>query len=655
MNESEGTMNETADHKTHTFLRFKHGDSTWNNLREKIFQADHSYKCPTYVHRTPPCQGSCPSGHDIRGWLAIARGMDKPPVAGMAWQEYAFQRMAAANPFPAVMGRVCPAPCEDSCSRNEVDEYVGINSLEQYVGDWAIEHGLRLPEAGEPTGKRVAVVGGGPAGLAVAYFLRRKGHAVTLFEAQAKLGGMMRYGIPGYRTPRHVLDAEIGRIVDLGVTVVTGKKIGVDIPLAELEREFDAVFMGLGAQNGWPLPVPGADKAANCISGIAFLNAFNDGRLRHAAARVLVVGGGDTAMDVAAVARRVGHIATTQPHDRPEYAVLGQTEHDVATVAKREGADVTIVYRRPIDKMPAARQEIEHVLQEGVQIRGSLAPVEVLLDGDGRARALRVVEVDWIGGKMQPRPGSELDLGCDLIVAAVGQSGDFTGMKELDNGRGLMNADGLYRWAGRPGIFVGGDVVRPHLLTSAVGHARIAAQSIDRFVASEPDIKRPKIDVLHFDLLKELGQRGLSPGAYDHRQVRGTAGGGFAIHNYEDRSATQVVPPDELFKGHFPYAARNARTEREVPADNVLGDFSERIQGLTEEQARNEGARCMSCGMCFECDNCLIYCPQQAVLRVPKKERAVGRYVRTDYAKCIGCHICMDVCPTGYIEMGLGE
>ena len=140
----------------HTFRRFKTGKTMWNwpSLSEKIFQADHSYKCPTYVHRTPPCQGGCPSGHDIRGWLAIARGQNKPPVEGMAWQEYAFQRMMEANPFPSVMGRVCPAPCEDGCNRNEVDDFVGINGVEQYVGDWAIEHNLAAPAAGADTGKK---------------------------------------------------------------------------------------------------------------------------------------------------------------------------------------------------------------------------------------------------------------------------------------------------------------------------------------------------------------------------------------------------------------------------------------------------------------------------------------------------------------------
>ena len=149
-------MSDTTDteKKPHTFRRYRDGDNMWtgwDDLTEKIFQADHSYKCPTYVHRTPPCQGSCPSGHEIRGWLAIARQMDKPPVPDMTWQEYAFQRMVEANPFPSMMGRVCPAPCEDGCNRNEVDDFVGINAVEQYVGDWAIQQAAKLPPCAEST------------------------------------------------------------------------------------------------------------------------------------------------------------------------------------------------------------------------------------------------------------------------------------------------------------------------------------------------------------------------------------------------------------------------------------------------------------------------------------------------------------------------
>lgn len=636
-----------------TKRRFKDGDNAHLPWQEEIFNADTSHKCPTYVHRTPPCQGSCPSGEDIRGWLNIARGIEKAP-GDMPWQEYAFQRVTVANPFPAIMGRVCPAPCEDGCNRNEVEDHVGINAVEQFIGDYALEHQLKLHPAGEDTGKKVAIIGSGVAGLACAYQLRRMGHACTIIEAHDELGGMMRYGIPGYRIPREVLDGEIQRILDLGVEVRRNTKVGVDISLEDLETDFDAVFIGLGAQSGAALPVPGGD-APNCISGIAFLQAFNDGRLQHSAKNVLVIGGGDTAMDVAAVARRLGHIKHQREHDRPENVILGYVEHDVATIAHRQGADVTIVYRRPVTKMPATKMEIAHVTQEGVKIRDSLAPLEVVIGDDGRAKALRVIEADWSTGKMVVKEGSEIEIKCDLIVAAIGQTGDLVGLESLDNGWGLIDADGFYRVKNHSNLFVGGDVIKPHLLTTAIGHASIAAQGIDRFMAGTDPFKRPRVDVHHFKLLDKLRETDHAPSEYQHTQDTGTDTADFAIHNYEDRSFIEIVPSDELFLGHFKYEARYKREESTITADSVLGSFDERIEGLSEEQAQLEANRCMSCGMCFECDSCVIFCPQDAIFRVAKTDSTMGRYVDTDYAKCIGCHICEDVCPSGYIKMGMGE
>ncbi len=362
-----------------TFRRYKDGDVKKPELRDLIFTAGASYKCPTYVHRTPPCQGSCPSGHDIRGWLNIVRGLEKPPV-GMTWQEYAFQRMVESNPFPAIMGRVCPAPCQDGCNRNEVEDHVGINSVEHYIGDYALEHGFKLPAPGASTGKRVAIIGGGPAGLSCAYFLRREGHAATIFEARAELGGMMRYGIPGYRTPRDVLDGEIKRIIDMGVEVRTGVKIGVDVTLDELRKNYDAVFFGGGAQSGSPLTVDGAKEASNCISGIAFLEAFNEGRLQVGAGRVLVIGGGDTAMDVAAVARRLGHISQIHEKDRAEAVVLGQTTHDVALSAKPPGRGSD--HRLP----PSAGQDAGHEAGNRACHAGRRANHDLAPAGRGDAR-----------------------------------------------------------------------------------------------------------------------------------------------------------------------------------------------------------------------------------------------------------------------------
>jgi NADPH-dependent glutamate synthase beta subunit-like oxidoreductase/Pyruvate/2-oxoacid:ferredoxin oxidoreductase delta subunit len=641
------------DEKNLTFRRYRDGDDSPSAWTEAIFQAGWSHKCPTYLHRTPPCQGSCPSGHDVRGWLGIVRGLEKPP-AEMSWQEYAFRRATAANPFPSIMGRVCPAPCEDGCNRNAVEDRVGINSVEQFIGDYARAQGYGFARPARETGKRVAIIGGGPAGLACAYQLRRKGHACTVFEARPQLGGMMRYGIPGYRTPRDVLDAEIGRILDLGVELRLGTRVGRDVSLAELERDYDAVLVAVGAQAGQPLPVPGAE-ASNCISGVAFLEAFNDGRLRATAKKVVVIGGGDTAMDVVSVARRLGHIETQREQDRPENVILNQTAQDVASAAKREGADVVLVYRRPIEKMPAAKHEVEAARREGVDIRGSLAPVAVVRGADGRATALRVVEVEWQGNQSTAKAGTEFEIECDLIVAAIGQTGDLAGLEALDNGKGLVNTDRYYRVAGKRGYFVAGDVVRPHLLTTAIGQAWVAAESIDQYLQDAEQAPRPRIDVHHFDLLEKLREAQLEPAPYDHRQDWGTAQAGYAVHNYEDRARHEVISADELFLGHFKHTPRHVRAEAEVSAEEVLGHFQERLIGLPEAQVRAEATRCMSCGLCFECDNCVIYCPQQAVQKTPRARSTTGRYVETDYTRCIGCHICADVCPTGYISMGLGE
>lgn len=639
-----------------TFRRYRDGDSKSQAWQQQIFQASYSHKCPTYIQSAPPCQGSCPAGEDIRGYLQIARGIEKPP-AGMSWQEYAFRRLTEANPFPAVMGRVCPAPCETGCNRNEVEDFVGINSVEHFLGEYGIANRIayRKPETG--TGKKVAVLGGGPAGLSCAYQLALKGHDVTIFDDHELLGGMMRYGIPGFRTPREVLDAEIQRILDLGVKTRLNCRAGTDIAMEEIRAQFDAVFLGLGAQAGRALPCPG-NEAPNVVTATAFLRAFNDGRMRHVGRRVVVVGGGDTSIDVATVARRLGHIEQVHEQDRPEHAIAGRAAHDVAQISAKQGADVTLTSVFAIDKMQANKHEIEQALAEGIAIRGALVPVRVVTGPDGRAIALRVAqcEAKFVGTRLEIKTveGTEQDIPADLIVSAVGQAVDFTGLEEFNNGKGGINADRNYQVAGKSGTFVGGDVVRPHLLTTAIGHGAIAADGIDRFLRGEAIEKRPKIDVHHFDLQRKMIERGLK---IDQAKepMRATDESAAAIHNFDNRSDRYVIPHDELFLGHFGHTPRNRRRTITLSADSALGNFEERIEALTEAQVVAEARRCMSCGMCFECDNCVVYCPQIAVKKVPKAQATLGRYVYTDYDRCIGCHICHDVCPTGYIQMGLGE
>lgn len=637
----------------HTFRRYKDDEEDGSSMGMDIFEQDTTYKCPTYVNRTPPCQGSCPSGEDIRGWLSIVRGIEKP-IGNDDKFEYAFYRSTDANPFPAIMGRVCPAPCQEGCNRNEVEDFVGINSIEQYIGDYAREKDLKFASPGSDTGKTVAIIGGGVGGLACAYQLRRMGHAATVFDNHKALGGMMRYGIPGYRTPRDVMDHEIQRILDMGVEVKLNTFIGKDITMEQLREDYDAVVIAIGAQAGRNIPIPGGE-AANCITGVAFLDAYNDGRLQTVSKRVVVIGGGDTAMDVVSVARRLGHIEHSHENERPENVILNQTAQDVAMTAQKEGADVILTYRRPVDQMPAALHEVEAAEREGVELRGSLVPVSVVTDDNGRAIALRVSKADWSSGQMEVIEGSEHDIECDLIVSAIGQGGNLTGMESLDNGRGLIDSDKYFQVPNEQGLFVIGDIVRPHLLTTAIGQASVAADSINHYLNSEELDKRPKVDVHHFDLLDKLKEVSKQPEPYSHEEVWATDGANFAIHNYEDRSQQEIIPAEKLFLGHFANTPRNLRPESYIESENVIDSYEERFHGLAQEDAEKEADRCMSCGMCFECDNCVIYCPQDAVFRVNKDQSTLGRYVDTDYNKCIGCHICADVCPTGYINMAMGD
>ncbi len=648
-----------------TFRKYEDGDHAHPEWKDEIFQASWTHKCPTYVHRTPPCQGSCPSGEDIRGWLGIVRGMEKPPE-GVEWQEYAFQRSTDANPFPSIMGRVCPAPCQTGCNRNAVEDFVGINAVEQFIGDNALDKGYKLAAAGEDTGKKVAIIGGGPAGLAAAYQLRRKGHACTVFDDHKELGGMMMYGIPGYRTPRDKLGGEIQRILDMGVEVRMNTWVGKDISIADLEKEYDAILWAIGCQSGRALPVPGGD-APNCVSGVAFLSEFNNKAKDSVPKRVVVVGGGDTSIDVASVARRLGYNHITEEQlknsvqdNSSQGSQLGYVAHDAAELGAREGADVTLTSLFPIENMTAAEHEVQDALREGVDIQGSVMPTEVILDDQGRATGLKMVKCT-LDSKGAPTAieGTEYTIETDLVVSAIGQYGDFSeGLEELNNGRGFIDTDAIYQVKGREGHFVAGDIVRPHLLTTAIGQASVATDTIDHYLQHQEQTKRPKVDVHHFQLLAKLNETNLAPEEFVAEKagdLRGTSDNNYAVHNYEDRSANDVIAPEALFLGHFPYEERKLREDMPVSSDEVLGHFGERIKGLATDEAVDEAKRCMSCGMCFECDNCVLFCPQDAVLRTPKKDSTTGRYVYTDYGRCVGCHICADVCPTGYINMGMGE
>jgi len=643
-----------------TFRKFEDGDFVNKNFGKQIFKEDTSHKCPTYVHRTPPCQGSCPSGEDIRGYLDIIRGIELPPE-GVSMQEYAFRRSTDANPFPSMMGRVCPAPCETGCNRNSVEDFVGINSVEQYIGDTAFKEGFKFDNSAEMTTKKVAIIGGGPAGMAAAYQLRRKGIASTIFDDHSELGGMMRYGIPGYRTPRDFLNNECQRILDMGhIETRMNTRVGRDVSVEEIEKEYDAVLWALGCWTGRGVPLEGWDETPNCVSAVKFLEQFNKGEMKYTGKKVLCIGGGDTSIDVVSVSRRIGTLANYS--ENPETVVNGESshaDHDSSNNVPCELVTLTALFKK--EEMTAAEHEVEDATIEGVNIMNEVMPVELIRDANGRATGMKFVDSTWENNApVAVEGGKEYTIEADIIVAAIGQGGNLQDLEDLNNGRNLMDADNMFRVPGKENHYVCGDIVRPHLLTTAIGQAYIVSETIENDFNDIQLKKRPKVDVHHFNLNDKMVETGLGVESYSADNYldddsRGTETSSYAIHNYEDRSKQEIISADDLFLGHFDYDERNLRDTDVPSSDEVLGHFAERQISLEEEKAVSEANRCMSCGMCFECDNCVIYCPQDAVFRVKKDSKTLGRYVDTDYNKCIGCHICADVCPTGYIDMALGE
>jgi NADPH-dependent glutamate synthase beta subunit-like oxidoreductase len=412
---------------------------------------------PVYVDRLPPCSNACPAGEDIQGWLYQAEPGD---------YEAAWRKLVADNPFPAVMGRICYHPCETACNRAELDEAVGINSVERFLGDLAIDRGWALPAAPAPTGKRVLVVGGGPAGLGATYHLRRLGHEVRLVDSAPVLGGMMRFGIPAYRLPRAVLDAEIDRIVALGVEVQLDHIVH-DIEAERVGGSFDAVFLAVGAQLARRVDIPSGDSA-RVLDAISLLHQVAAGEPPRLGRRVAVYGGGDTALDAARTARR-----------------LGATES-------------TVVYRRNRDRMPAHGDELDEALAEGVTVRW-LSTVDRFADGK------LMVEKVTLDEDGKPVPTGEFEvLGADSLVLALGQDTDLSlleGVPDVAVEDGLVQV-GPTMMTERAGVFAGGDSVpSQRTATMAIGHGRRAAASIDAFLSGAPVVDEGLRDLATFDRL----------------------------------------------------------------------------------------------------------------------------------------------------------
>lgn len=544
---------------------------------------DFSFKCPTYVQRVPPCQNACPAGEDIRGYHSLIRGLDK---SDNRW-ELAFYLIADKNPFPAIMGRVCPHPCQDGCNRKNLDETVSNNAVEHAIGEYAIKNNLKFARPDKSTGKKIAVIGGGPAGLSCAYQLRRRGHEVVLYDAQEKLGGMVRYGIMGYRVNRGILDKEIQRILDMGIELKMNTRVGKDVKLEDLSKQYDAVFVGVGAQLGRNLPIPGFDGSEYVSNAIKFLMDYESkGDSMTIGKEVVVIGDGDVAMDVARLSLRLG-------------------------------AKARVVSGVPREEMACKSFEFEEATQEGTQVDYQVGITEVVKNGDkvAKLKAIKMAKKDkgedgWNSPipflRYKPVPGSDFEIQADMVVASIGQATDMSGLEATTNGKApFLNVDHNHKVMGMDNVFGGGDAIKIDLITTAVGHGRKAAEAIDLYVSGQALPPKERYEVVEWE----------------------------KIHPY-----------------YYEKQPQHKRSHKKISA--VKGNFEEILQPLTEEEAIKESDRCFSCGKCFTCRQCLMFCPREAISL--HKKNPMGEQIFTDYTKCIGCHICRDVCPCGYIEMGGG-
>jgi NADPH-dependent glutamate synthase beta subunit-like oxidoreductase len=413
---------------------------------------------PVYVQRLAPCSHACPAGEDVQLWLYHAEEGD---------YETAWRQIVQTNPLPAVIGRVCYHPCETACNRGQLDEAVGINSVERFLGDEAIRLGWSFERPGPRSGKRVLVVGAGPCGLSAAYQLARLGHQVVIKDAGPMAGGMMRFGIPKYRLPREVLDAEVRRILDLGVELNLGCKVANVLETMQSES-FDAVLLAIGAQLGSRTYIP-AGSATKVLDAVSLLHSMEGEEPPKLGRRVVIYGGGNTAMDAARTAKRLG------------------------------AADPIIVYRRTRERMPAHESELEEALAEGVMVKW----LSTIKSADEGKLMIERMQLDDTGF---PQPTGELEeLEADSLVLALGQETDLSlldGVPDVETSKGVVTVDGATMMTGYPGIFAGGDVVpAERTVTVAIGHGLRAARQIDAWLHGVRAESEPEAELATFESL----------------------------------------------------------------------------------------------------------------------------------------------------------
>jgi NADPH-dependent glutamate synthase beta subunit-like oxidoreductase len=545
------------------------------------------YLTPVYLNKLAPCNEACPAGEDVEAAMVLAGQED---YLG-AWE-----KITGENPLPRVCGRVCFHPCEGACNRQEFDEATSINALERFVGDHAFQSHKRFAPPQEKKNEKVAIIGSGPAGLSCAYHLASLGYRVTLFEAQPKLGGVLRYGIPSYRLPKDVLDQEIDNILALGVEAKTSSRVGAEVKWEELQK-YDALFVATGAWKNMPLKVPG-ENAQGVISGLDFLRKINSGQTVDLGQRVAIIGGGNTAMDAARSALRLG--------GKP-----------------------LVLYRRTKEEMPAWQEEVGETGEENIEFIFLSSPVKILAE-DGKVKGLECIK-NLLGppgkdGRREPRPieGSNFTLPVDSVIACIGETPDFSSLpEELGKSVGSLPVDDTGATCLK-GVFAGGDLIaQPRTVSYAIGSGKKAAIAIDATLKGK-------------DVAEAL--RGASWGEK----------GSHSMARYKDAGANgiaqKVVKFSDLNPAYFKRQARKAKEKLSV--SRRTKDFSEVNLGLSAASALYEARRCFNCGVCNLCHNCFTFCPDLAIAARPDKQ---GYEINYDY--CKGCCICVEECPRGAISV----
>jgi len=438
---------------------------------------------PVNIMQVPPCTHACPAGNDIRGFLRV--------LAEKEDYEQAWHVLARTNPLPATCGRVCPHPCEAGCNRRDFDSSVAINCSERRVGDYGLEQNLEHKKLVSGRKEKIAVVGSGPAGLSCAFHLAKRGFKVKIFEAYGEPGGWMRYGIPPYRLPNYILKQEIDNILRLGIDLECNVKVGVNIPLDQLTREYNAVFLGLGAQKGLGIDIPGKD-AENVYTGVDFLKQVNSGKWMEIGKNVVVIGGGNTAMDC-------------------------------ARVSKRLGANVSVVYRRTRMEMPAITAEIDEAMEERIMFRYHTNPVKLVTD-EGRVVGILSVQMELkepdASGRARPVPitGSEAFIPADTVIMATGQAVDYDGIdvQTVDNQWMYTNE---HLMTSMEGVFAGGDAVAGlETVSLAIGQGTRAASAIEDYIegnvesslAQPPVVYSRDLNTYYYNKQKQFNKEAVS-------------------------------------------------------------------------------------------------------------------------------------------------